>query len=151
MTAEDYNWAPQACPICEAEPARFVGYRGGDAHRSGTGVKTTIWECRPCRLIMPNPMPFPKGGLEQHYDIEPSEYFFNHDPSGKMAMATEILAHAEALTTGRTLLDVGAGAGEILEVGVRRGWVPVGLEPSPTFAAHAEQRSGAQVIRRTIE
>jgi hypothetical protein len=28
------------CPVCEANQPKFVGYRGGEAHHGGLGIKT---------------------------------------------------------------------------------------------------------------
>jgi SAM-dependent methyltransferase len=149
---DGYRWLPQACPVCEQPPTRRVGRRGGAAHRAGLGVECSLWRCRACELVFPNPMPVPVGGIGQHYAVEPEEYFRHHDEEKKVAAGREFLAHAEALVgrTGR-LLDIGAGRGEMLMAARESGWEAVGIEPSPSFAEHAARNSLAEVRREPIE
>ncbi len=147
-----YRWVEQDCPICEEKPTQKLGRRGGTAHREGLGVETQIWRCRGCGLVFPNPMPVPVGGLEQHYNEPPDEYFHNHEPERKSSAAVAFLRRAEELTMGKgRLLDVGAGRGEFLRAALREGWDSVGIEPSEAFARHAEKYSGAVVRREPIE
>src|SRR5262245_47443352 len=105
---DGYVWRKQDCPICELPPARFVGKRGGAAHRENVGIEADIWACGQCGLIFPNPMPFPARGLGQHYDIDADDYFAAHDKEEKLAAAERLVTQAEELL-GRTgkLLDVG--------------------------------------------
>src|SRR2546429_9206835 len=86
--SERYHWIPQDCPICDAPPTTLLGKRGGSAHRAGLGVECNVWRCDQCGLIFPNPMPVPVKGLEQHYGVDPMEYFEHHhvdqkDTAGK--------------------------------------------------------------------
>ena len=147
-----YRWVVQDCPICEKPPTRKLGKRGGSAHREGLGVECEIWRCEQCGLIFPNPMPVPVGGLEQHYNEPPDEYFQNHEPERKESAAAALLRRAEELTNGKgRLLDVGAGRGEFLRAALNGGWEPIGIEPSASFAKHAANYSGAVVRREPIE
>ena len=148
----EYRWVAQNCPICEVAPTQKLGRRGGAAHRSGLGVECEIWRCRRCGLIFPNPMPVPIAGLQEHYNEPPEEYFKNHEPEIKELAATALLRRAEELTKRKgRLLDVGAGRGEFLRAAVSGGWDPIGIEPSESFATHAEAYSGAIVRREPIE
>ncbi|MBC7930559.1 MAG: class I SAM-dependent methyltransferase [Rubrivivax sp.] len=149
---DGYRWLSQACPVCDQPPTKRVGRRGGAAHRAGLGIECNLWRCRACGLIFPNPMPVPVGGIEQHYAVEPEEYFRHHDEEGKIASGREFLEHAEALTgrVGR-LLDIGAGRGERLSAARESGWEAVGIEPSSSFAEHAARNSGAEIRREPIE
>ncbi len=147
-----YQWVVQNCPICEKPPSKKLGRRGGAAHREGLGVECEIWRCRECGLIFPNPMPVPVGGLEQHYSEPPDEYFQNHESDQKGLAASALLGRAEELTKGKgRLLDVGSGRGEFLRAALEGGWQPTGIEPSESFAKHAEKYSGAVVRREPIE
>jgi 2-polyprenyl-3-methyl-5-hydroxy-6-metoxy-1,4-benzoquinol methylase len=97
-------------------------------------------------------MPLPIYGFQQHYDEPPEEYFKNHEPEIKELGATALLRRAEELTGGKgRLLDVGSGRGEFLRAALSGGWEPIGIEPSQSFAKHAEAYSGAVVRREPIE
>jgi SAM-dependent methyltransferase len=149
---DGYRWVAQECPICRVPPARYMGRRGGGAHRAGAGVECRIWRCGRCGLIFPNPMPVPAGGVGQLYDLDPAEYFHHHDPEQKMAGARRLVADATRLTGGRgRLLDVGAGRGDVLVAAGEAGWGAVGIDLSPSFADYAERRSGMEVRREPVE
>jgi SAM-dependent methyltransferase len=152
LTEKDYWWKPQSCPTCETEPGIFLGNRGGKAHRSNLGVECKIWRCSSCGLIFPNPMPIPKGGITQHYSIDPDIYFKGHVDSSKNTGIRSTLEKAHDLL-GRTgkLLDVGSGRGNTIKAALELGWEVTGLEPSPIFAADARRRFGVQVIESSIE
>ncbi|HYK21596.1 MAG TPA: methyltransferase domain-containing protein, partial [Pyrinomonadaceae bacterium] len=133
-------------------PEVYLGRRGGSAHREQLGVETEIWRCRECGLIFPNPMPMPVGGLDQHYAVSPDSYFEHHDMENKTNNAVDLLTQAEALVGSKgTLLDIGAGRGELLLAGTKLGWRVTGIEPSTSFAAHAAKLSGAEVRREPVE
>lgn len=147
-----YAWVDQECPICEMAPARFLGRRGGAAHRQGLGVECKVWKCHRCGLIFPNPMPVPADGLNQHYAVEPDEFFRQHDSRDKLASARYLLAQAEKNLGGSgRLLDIGSGRGELLCQAVRAGWEAVGIEPSPTFANRAISELGVEVRREPVD
>jgi SAM-dependent methyltransferase len=147
-----YRWLPQSCPVCEVPPTKFIGRRGGAAHRERLGVECDVWRCGTCGLIFPNPMPVPVGGLEQHYGVPPDDYFEQHDTDARGAAAEGILRRAQELTggTGR-LLDIGAGRGELLRAARAQGWSATGIEPSEAFARHAAHYSGAEIRREPVE
>src|SRR2546429_8070800 len=113
--SERYHWIPQDCPICDAPPTTLLGKRGGSAHRAGLGVECNVWRCDQCGLIFPNPMPVPVKGLEQHYGVDPMEYFEHHHVDQKDTAGKGLVTQAESLigSKGR-LLDIGAGRGELL-------------------------------------
>ena len=149
---EAYQWLPQNCPICEVPPAKFMGRRGGAAHRESLGVECELWRCGKCGLIFPNPMPVPVGGMEQHYGVPPDDYFEHHDTEGRGAAAGGNLRLAEELTGGKgRLLDIGAGRGELLRAARAAGWSATGIEPSAPFARHAALHSGAEIRREPVE
>lgn len=146
-----YDWVSQRCPICNLPPDQFCGMRGGEFHRQQLGCATEIWRCGQCGLIFPNPMPVPRQ-TAQHYEMPAEEYFQHHDLARKEEDAIKLLAEAESLIAGRgRLLDIGAGRGDLLRMAVRQGWRAVGLETSPSFAAHARRYSGADLRQTTLE
>ena len=152
ITRDDYHWVVQRCPICEKPPTKFLGRRGGEAHRAALGVECDIWQCEKCGLIFPNPMPIPVGGLEQHYGVPADDYFKVHDVNLKGGFAANMLKGAAELTggTGR-LLDIGTGRGELLKAAREGGWQAVGAEPSAGFAEYSRNYSGAEVINKPVE
>jgi len=151
-TRDMYKWVSQQCPICEKSPTIRMGRRGGTAHRQQLGVESEIWRCKECGLIFPHPMPIPINGVDQHYGVAPDDYFEHHDKQDKANAAAVLLEQAEALIGGKgKLLDIGAGRGDILRAGIEQGWAAVGIEPSKTFAEHAERHSGAEIRREPVE
>jgi SAM-dependent methyltransferase len=150
--AEGYRWVEQQCPVCEVAPTKYVGRRGGAAHRTGQGVECRLWRCGGCGLIFPNPMPVPLGGLAQHYSLDADDYFARHDTGAKTEIYHLLLRQAESLAGGKgRVLDIGSGRGELLRAARDDGWEAVGIEPSETFARYAEEYSGASVRRARIE
>ncbi len=152
IAREGYYWGKQDCPICEIAPSKFIGKRGGLAHRENLGIETEIWKCGKCDLIFPNPMPYPVEGLGQHYEVNADDYFAAHDKEVRLKGAVNLIRNAEELLgrKGR-LLDVGVGRGEILAAAKERGWEVEGIEPSETFAEHAEKSTGAKIWRTPVE
>lgn len=149
---DGYRWVAQRCPVCEAPPAKYLGRRGGAAHREGTGIECRIWRCQRCELVFPNPMPLPAGGVEELYALDPEHYFQNHDFEDKMSSARHMVAEASRLTGGHgRLLDVGSGRGDVLVAAREANWEAVGVDLSHSFADYAERRSGARVMREPIE
>jgi 2-polyprenyl-3-methyl-5-hydroxy-6-metoxy-1,4-benzoquinol methylase len=138
------------CNACRSDKQTTLGYRGGSAHRSGKGLKTRVVKCIDCGLIFTNPMPLPRAPFSL-YDTSPQEYFKHHDIDSKRRDADSLLRELEKNTDGRRLLDVGCGQGVLLEVALKRGWEPEGLDVSPQFAAFARDRFGVTVHAVDIE
>lgn len=149
---DGYYWVRQLCPICKVPPKKFVGRRGGTAHRAGLGIECQIWRCGDCSLLFPDPMPVPEKGMEQHYELDADHFFQHHDLDGKTLGGRLMVARAEQFTgrKGR-LLDIGAGRGELLRAACEAGWSAVGIEPSSAFAEYAERYSGAEIKRAPLE
>ena len=147
-----YQWTAQDCPICEMPPSKFLGRRGGSAHRQNLGTECQIWKCERCDLIFPNPMPKPIGGLEQGYTVSADEYFRHQDSNAKKTYALMLMQQLNSLGIGKgRLLDIGAGRGEVLRAALQTGWEVLGIEPSPTFAEYAASHSGAEIIQKPLE
>lgn len=149
---DGYRWLPQACPVCDKSTTKYVGRRGGTAHPAGLGVECRLWRCTKCGMVFPNPMPVPVGSVEQHYAVEPDNYFQHHVSARKLEGARSRLAQAERLAGGKgRLLDIGSGRGEALVAARELGWEAVGIEPSTTFARHAAESSGAEIRPDPVE
>jgi SAM-dependent methyltransferase len=153
MTGQDmYSWVPQDCPICEVPPSKYLGRRGGAAHRQNLGIECQVWSCGKCGLIFPNPMPVPIGGLEQHYAVRPEDYFHHHEESDRLQYASMLMQQLRELKIKKgMLLDIGAGRGELLRVAREDGWTAVGIETSPDFAEYAARYSQAEVIQKPLQ
>ena len=146
----EYSWNEQCCPLCTGGEAKLLGRRGGNAHRLGLGKASSVYRCRGCGLVFPNPMPVPLKVSEHYADAE--KYFAEHSFDGKVTECDNVLASIEELGIQRgRLLDIGTGRGEMLKAARARGWEAVGLEPSQDFAQFARQRSGAEVIEARLE
>jgi SAM-dependent methyltransferase len=152
VTGQDsYDWIPQTCPICGIPPTKYLGRRGGAAHRQQLGVECRIWRCGKCGLIFPNPMPLPLAGLDQHYAVAPTEYFQHHEENNKLQSASALIGELRELGMEKgKLLDIGAGRGELLRVARENGWTATGIETSPTFADYASDYSGVEILRKPL-
>lgn len=149
---DGYRWLAQLCPVCDVPPTKWLGRRGGAAHRQHLGVECQIWRCGRCGLIFPNPMPVPLGGLGQHYAQSADDYFEHHSVDAKRQSALTLLQRGRELTGGRgRLLDIGSGRGELLLAAKQDGWAVVGIEPSANFADYAENNSGVGILRQPVE
>jgi 2-polyprenyl-3-methyl-5-hydroxy-6-metoxy-1,4-benzoquinol methylase len=96
-------------------------------------------------------MPLPITGLEQHYGLDPDEYFSQHDPAAREAGAARIVRDLEVkLGHKGALLDVGSGRGETLKAAAAAGRSVIGVEPSARFAERAADYSGVTDIRREL-
>lgn len=149
---DNYRWTEQLCPICEIKPTKFLGTRGGAAHRSDLGVEAQIWACEKCSLIFPNPMPYPINGLGQHYDVDTEEYFEIHDLEKRQEQHLRMVKQTERLL-GRKgkLVDVGVGRGDLLNTFKQSGWEVEGIEPSESFADYVEKNVGIKIWRQPVE
>lgn len=142
----EYVRRDQCCPLCPDAQFHYLGRRGGTAHRIAKGMVTSIYQCKACGLIFPNPMPIPVQMSAHYGDVE--KYFVEHSVEGKLVAYFEVLNSLEKLVPDRRrLLDVGAGRGDLLKAAKALGWEAVGLEPSPNFARMARALSGAIVIQ----
>ena len=148
----DYNWVEQNCPICNVSPTKYLGLRGGKAHREGLGIECEIWACQKCSLLFPNPMPIPIGGFNQHYAMDADDYFKNHEIESRNIDSDKLVKEAEELLgkTGK-LLDIGVGRGEIVSAAKKNGWDVVGIEPSDSFADYVEEKLKIEMFRQPIE
>lgn len=139
------------CPVCDENNATLLGYRGGDAHQGGLGVRTTIVRCVRCTHQYPNPMPFPAVGLSELYG-EPEAYFQRHDLERKKAIGRGILSEFEhRLGSKGRLLDIGCGRGEVLWAAKVSGWEFEGLDTSKEFLEFAKTEFGIDGRLATVE
>jgi SAM-dependent methyltransferase len=130
------------CPVCNSNEPRFLGYRGGEAHHSGEGIKSSIVRCKKCSHQYPNPMPFPKNSLDELY-ANPDEYFLGSDVESLKKNALKMLGEFEKqLGRKGRFLDVGCGVGYMLWAAKELGWEVEGVDPSKAFIEAGQKRLG---------
>lgn len=139
------------CPICEVDDSRELGWRGGRFHRYGLGIEVRIVECRRCRLVYPDPFPFPLRPQELYGD--PDKYFGISDDTEKLALSRVLLDDLinRSGTDRPTILDIGCGQGELLAVARERRLDAVGLEFSEAMIRRARERYGLSIVRSSAE
>jgi len=140
MSSESmFDWVEQNCCCCNHDNNVIIGYRGGDAHVSGKGIKCTIVSCSNCGHIYPNPMPVLVDTNRAYKDAD--EYFVNNDPEERIKEITLILHQVEKrLGYKGKLLDVGSGRGELLYAAKKSGWEVQGVETSEEFADYSKKK-----------
>ena len=139
-----------ACPVCGSDRSAHVGYRGGEAHHSGHGVKTAIVRCSDCTHQYPNPMPFPRVSLDELYG-DADEYFERQDVEVKKEQGRALMARFEKhLGRKGHFLDVGSGRGETLWAAKEAGWNYEGVDPSPDFVEFGRENLGVEAKVGTL-
>lgn len=139
----NFEFKEISCPVCEQDNAKFLGWRGGEAHHDGKGVKTAIVRCRNCSHQYPNPMPFPVINLDEVY-INADEYFRGQNVEIKKQIGLRLISRFEEKTDGRKFLDVGCGIGELLWAAKQRGWEAEGIDPSKEFIEIGREKLGVE-------
>lgn len=140
-----------SCPACGENEREFRGWRGGEAHQSGAGVKTAIVRCKNCSHQYPNPMPFPKSELADVY-TDAETYFIGHDVEMKKHSGLALMKEFEKKLGKRgRFLDVGCGVGELLWAAKESGWDAVGLDPSKEFIEIGREKLGVEGQVSTLE
>lgn len=151
MTNNHFDFREIACPVCTGNDTQFVGWRGGEAHQGGAGVKTAIVRCKLCSHQYPNPMPFPTAELHEIY-IDADEYFRGHDVEKKKNNGLQLMRDFEQrLGRKGRFLDVGCGAGEAIWAAKESGWESTGIDPSREFVQIAKERLGMNARVTTLE
>lgn len=140
------------CPLCGTAPQRFIGYRGGDAHRYGLGISTRIVQCRRCEILFPNPFPYPCNPHKMYGD--PDKYFDAHNEAKKIIRYRSLIREIVPSTMkgAPSILDVGSGRGELLQAARQEGLRDVvGLEFNQAMIHHVRERYNISVVPKTIE
>jgi ubiquinone/menaquinone biosynthesis C-methylase UbiE len=147
----DFVFREVACGACGGERSKPLGWRGGDAHHAGAGLRTRIVRCLDCSHIYPNPMPFPARSLDDLY-TDTEEYFQGHDLEEKKQSALEKMACFEQMLGRRgRYLDVACGRGESLWGARESGWEYEGVDASSAYLEWAETNLGVRGRLGTLE
>jgi len=144
-----------ACDACGATAVSLLFERGADAPADDSFLPTTdeyhgygrVVRCASCGLARRSPRP-PVDFLEKAYAATEDPLYLTEHRS-RLANARAILRLVERSVKPGRLLDVGCGAGVLLEAAVPR-WQASGVEPSAWAAAEARRR-GMDVKEGTLE
>jgi SAM-dependent methyltransferase len=139
------------CPVCGEDETKVLGMRGGRYQRYGQGIENRIVQCRSCRLVFPDPFPYPLNPDALYGD--PDGYFGETDLERRIeahrGLVLQILKRANRHDV--TILDVGAGRGEFLAAAEREGVRAVGIEPMKAMVFQGRERLGVEIHCETIE
>ena len=153
MPKQEWEFQSRDCAICGSKDLKFLGHRGGDAHRQGLGEKCRIVKCKRCHTIFPNPMPYPKGEDIRYSDV--GDYFENVmrvDHDGHIEGGKLLLAAAEKyLSFKGDYLDVGCGRGEVVRAAKELGWSASGCDISEEYVNYARDVNGVEAVAGTLE
>ena len=151
QSSDGTRWSPEErpCPGCGSNATGKLGSRGGEAHRHGKGIKTTIVRCLHCEVIYTKPTLIPLDNPYEQHSAE--EYFHLHDSQIKTNAGNDLAAFAEEVlgTTGK-MLEVGCGRGELLLGAMNRGWSVYGIEMTEDFAEVARSK-GIDIEHSSVE
>ena len=151
QSSDGTRWSPEErpCPGCGSNETRKFGSRGGEAHRHGKGIKTTIVQCLHCQVIYTKPTLIPLDNPYEKHSAE--EYFHLHDSQIKTNTGEYLAAFAEeVLGTKGKMLEIGCGRGELLLGALNRGWSVYGIEMTEEFAEVARSK-GIDIERSSVE
>ena len=122
-------FAHRACPACEHNAARELGQKNG----------FTLVSCRACGTAYTSVLPRRVEALD--YDAYYSTANLT-PPAVVLRRIDEIVAGFSPYRQNNRLLDVGFGAGSLLEAAARAGWVVHGVEVSRTASEHMQRLGG---------
>jgi SAM-dependent methyltransferase len=109
------------------------------------GVALSVFRCRVCNLIYPDPIPIPQN-IDQHYGVEPEEYwheeYFKADPDYLGHQLKTFTRLTGRLPKESSALDIGAGIGKGMRALDKAGFVTYGIEPSASFRNAAVEQMG---------
>jgi SAM-dependent methyltransferase len=140
----------EACPICEnRESTPFMTTKDF----SVSGEFFSIVACQACGFHYTNPVP-EENVIGNYYK---SESYVSHS-SSKKGLINRVyhwvrwyslrkkVGLINKLSSGRKLLDIGAGTGHFLAVSADQGWSTVGLEPDEDARALAKTTNGVDIL-----
>lgn len=132
------------CPICKSSEVRFLGARGGRAHREGRGVETRMVRCVRCHGVYQKPTLLPE--TNPYSETDAQEYFRLHESWKKVECGEELAAFAESvLGQPGSMVELGCGRGDLLRGARNRGWKVFGVEMTAAFADIAREGNGVEV------
>lgn len=150
-TSVTFEFHDLPCAACGGTSRAHHGWRGGEAHHDGRGMRTEIVRCNSCTHLYPHPMPVPVGSLSDLY-VNTEDYFSGHDVEEKKRHGLVLMKIFESKLQHRgRLLDVGCGRGELLWAAREAGWAFAGVDPSSAHLAWGRLNLGIEGRLGTIE
>ncbi|TMK42521.1 MAG: class I SAM-dependent methyltransferase [Actinobacteria bacterium] len=146
-----------ACAACGARDLRLRHRVAGEAGQAGL-IPTTdrygtalgdLLLCSACGHMQTHPPPS-AAQLRAGYAEAASDDYLEEE-AGQRETARRALAHLEEFASPGRLLDVGCWTGFLLDEARRRGWEPLGLEPSRFARTYARERLGLPVLDARLE
>lgn len=142
----------ETCNVCSTPTVenRLLGQRlncsQGFHPKRRSGVSVTVYRCKNCDLIYPDPLPLPEN-IGDHYNIDPNEYwkegYFRPNTNylkGQLDQVDKLIG----INPGLKALDIGAGAGKAMVAMNNRGFETYGIEPSASFRKLAIEKNGIE-------
>jgi SAM-dependent methyltransferase len=137
------SWA--GCPACAVEtPRRALHVVRNRKAALVAGPYYAVIGCDRCGLVYMSPRPTPEAFDRFYVDDERDGWTVRHDEAGaaakgekKAQLAVRALAPILAVAQRGRALDIGCGAGDMLNVLKHAGWETVGIEPHAALAAIA--------------
>jgi SAM-dependent methyltransferase len=114
-----------------------------------TGATVQLVRCQACGFGQPQALPALPGYFARMYDQRWSAAWMRGElaSAAKDLIFRRVLRGLEARLTGRTLLDLGAHVGRLMQTARARGWSVEGVELNPSTAAFAAEATGLPVHR----
>lgn len=114
-----------------------------------TAAEFRLQRCRSCGFAQPDALPALPRFFERLYDQRWSPEWLESEfvSDSRKAIFDDVLAALSARIGGsdRSLLDVGANVGQFVQRAHEAGWNAAGVEPNPTLAEFAAQRTGLRI------
>lgn len=164
MTQAHAGFTPTgACWICGATAMKpvnraifeFSMYAGQDPELARyTGASVELVRCRRCGFAQPAALPSLPDYFGRMYDQRWSDEWMEaefHDGT-KDLIFHEVVARLSRRVppARRTLLDLGAHVGRLIQIAARAGWRAEGVELNPRTSAYAEKATGLPVHRADL-
>lgn len=127
----------RACPGCDSKNSKAKGVKEG----------FSIRECGKCRSIFTATIPVGEEKLD--YDDYYSEVNLSV-PDFIHTRVAEIIGQFEGFRKTNRMLDIGFGAGTMMNAAIAQGWESFGTEVSKAAVVHAE-RNGLKVFHGVLE
>jgi SAM-dependent methyltransferase len=140
---QQHKLVDRKCPVCDNNQTKKLGIRGNREYNGcdktiEPHVVTNVVSCKICNHIYTNPE---IRGLEyledEHYSAV--ENYLNVDQVVLQNMFKTRLSYIQKYITkdNPTLLDIGAGKGEFVNVAAKNNFLAEGIEPSLNFCNYA--------------
>ena len=141
----------EVCPICSSEQSSLhINTRDYFYSKDAFSIS----KCQECGFLYTNPIPLNAG---KYYETD--EYLSHNTSSGGLISKVYSLLRKINIarkyklvsqnSSGKTILDVGCGTGELLRYFKEKGWTTTGIEPNEKARNLAIKNSGGSVYEES--